>query len=84
MASLGPAAKITTRAVNDLLAKISATGVKPRTVNKYRPVMLAVYNHGCEAIARAVADLVFCLVGISSFGQMFLFLNLPCKLRLAV
>ncbi|HUB72806.1 MAG TPA: site-specific integrase [Solirubrobacteraceae bacterium] len=50
MAALGdhPAAKITTREVNDLLATISASGVKPRTVNKYRAVMLAVYNYGCK------------------------------------
>jgi integrase len=50
MAALGdrPAAKITTRDINDLLAAIGATGVKPRTVNKYRAVMLAVYNYGCK------------------------------------
>ena len=34
--------------MNDLLATISATGAKPRTVNKYRAVMLAVYNYGCK------------------------------------
>ncbi len=41
MAALGdrPAAKITTREIEDLLATVSATGASPRTVNKYRSVI---------------------------------------------
>jgi integrase len=48
MAALGdhPAAKITTREIERLLASISATGASPRTVNKYRSVISAVYGYG--------------------------------------
>ena len=50
MAALGdrPASKITTREVNDVLATISATGASASTVNKYRAVISAVFNHGCK------------------------------------
>jgi integrase len=50
MAALGdrPAAKITTREVNDVLATVSATGASASTVNKYRAVISAVFNHGCK------------------------------------
>ncbi|HTA05761.1 MAG TPA: site-specific integrase, partial [Solirubrobacteraceae bacterium] len=50
MAALGdrPAAKITTREVNDVLAAVSATGASASTVNKYRAVISAVFNHGCK------------------------------------
>ncbi len=50
MAALGdrPAAKITTREIEDLLATISATGTSPRTVNKYRSVIGAVFSYGCR------------------------------------
>ena len=74
MIALGdrPAAKITTREINELLAAISAAPrtkssgerepdgdsrdgtanapptVTPRTVNKYRSVICAVFNHGCK------------------------------------
>jgi integrase len=75
MAALGdrPAAEITTREINELLAAISATPrtkpsggsesrgdlgdrvtsapsstVTPRTVNKYRSVICAVFSHGCK------------------------------------
>ena len=74
MVALGdrPAARITTREVNDLLAAISIaprikssgksgpsddsghaetnarSTVTPRTVNKYRSVICAVFNHGCK------------------------------------
>ena len=51
MAALGdrPAAKITTREVEALLATVSATGVSPRTVNKHRAVISAAFNYGCRA-----------------------------------
>lgn len=50
MAALGdrPAAKITTREINELLSTIGATGVAPRTVNKYRSVIAAAFAHGCK------------------------------------
>jgi fermentation-respiration switch protein FrsA (DUF1100 family) len=48
MAALGdrPAAKITTREVEELLATVSATGASPRTVNKYRNIIAAVFSFG--------------------------------------
>lgn len=51
MAALGdrPAAKITTREINELLSRIGATGVARRTVNKYRSVIAAAFAHGCKA-----------------------------------
>jgi len=50
MAALGdrPASKITTREVNDVLARVSETGASASTVNKYRAVISAVFNHGCK------------------------------------
>ena len=50
MAALGdrPAAKITTREVEDLLATISATGASARTVNKHRAVISAIFNYGAR------------------------------------
>ncbi|HUN78029.1 MAG TPA: site-specific integrase [Solirubrobacteraceae bacterium] len=50
MAALGdrPAAKITTREVEDVLATISETGASPRTVNKHRNVIAAVFGYGCK------------------------------------
>jgi integrase len=50
MAALGdrPAAEITTREVESLLAKVSGTGASPRTVNKYRNVISAVFGYGCK------------------------------------
>jgi integrase len=50
MAALGdrPAAKITTREVEDVLTTVSETGASPRTVNKHRNVIAAVYGYGCK------------------------------------
>ncbi len=50
MTALGdrPAAKITTREIDGLLATVSATGASARTVNKYRSVLSAAFNHGCK------------------------------------
>jgi integrase len=50
MAALGdrPAAKVTTRDVEAMLAAISDTGASPRTVNKYRSVVSAVFSFGCK------------------------------------
>ncbi len=50
MAALGdrPAAQITTREIDELLTTISATGASPRTVNKYRCVIAAAFNHATK------------------------------------
>ncbi len=57
MTALGdrPASKITTREIEELLARISATGVSPRTVNKYRSVIAAAFSYGCKASTFALA-----------------------------
>lgn len=48
MGALGdrPAREVTTREINLLLRKIAATGVSPRTVNKARQLIHAVFNYG--------------------------------------
>ncbi len=51
MRALGdvPASEITARQVNELLREIAATGASDRTVNKYRGMLRAIYNHACRA-----------------------------------
>lgn len=48
MAALGdrPAREVTTREVEDLLRLVSSTGVAPRTVNKVRQLVCAIFNYG--------------------------------------
>jgi integrase len=48
MAALGdrPAREVTTREVEELLRSIASTGVAPRTVNKTRQLVCAVFNYG--------------------------------------
>ena len=48
MATLGdlPAAAITTRQVSALLLAVQGEGVSPRTVNKHRQVLSAIFNYG--------------------------------------
>jgi integrase len=48
MSALGdrPACEITTRAVEDLLRSVASTGVAPRTVNKVRQLVCAIFNYG--------------------------------------
>jgi integrase len=48
MASLGhrPAREITTREIEDLLRSIGSTGAAPRTVNKARQLVSAVFSYG--------------------------------------
>jgi hypothetical protein len=50
MAALGdrPASEITTRDVNQLLADVAATGASPRTVNKHRQLVCAVFSFGWQ------------------------------------
>jgi integrase len=43
-----PAEEVTTRDVNAMLAKLAATGLSPRTVNKSRQLVCAIYNYGCR------------------------------------
>jgi integrase len=48
MAALGdrPASEITTREVNKLLCKVAAGGGSASTVNKYRAVIVSIFNYG--------------------------------------
>lgn len=50
MAALGdrPAREVTTREVEELLRSIASTGVAPRTVNKARQLICAVFNYGAR------------------------------------
>jgi integrase len=43
-----PAEEVATRDVNAMLAKLAATGVAPRTVNKARQLVCAVYGYACR------------------------------------
>ncbi|HEX4115161.1 MAG TPA: site-specific integrase [Solirubrobacteraceae bacterium] len=56
MAALGHrrAAKITTREIEAVLTTISETGASPRTVNKHRNVIAAVFGYGCKASTYAL------------------------------
>ncbi len=51
MAALGdrPAAKVTTREVSAFLRSLDGSGVSPRTVNKYRQMLSAIFNYGRRA-----------------------------------
>lgn len=50
MAAFGhrAAEDVATRDVNELLAKVADTGVSPRTVNKHRQLISAIYGYGCQ------------------------------------
>ena len=50
MAALGdrPASEITTRDIDRLLAEVAATGASPRTVNKHRQLVCAIFSFGCR------------------------------------
>ena len=43
-----PANDITTREINALLAEQAASGVAPRTVNKTRQLVCAIFSHACQ------------------------------------
>jgi integrase len=47
MAALGdrPAAEVTTREINELLSRLAATGVSPRTVNKHRQLICSAFSY---------------------------------------
>jgi integrase len=57
MAALGdrPAAKVTTREVSAFLRELDDSGVSPRTVNKYRQMLSAIFNYGRRADAHSLA-----------------------------
>jgi integrase len=57
MAALGdrPATKITTREIEAVLTTISETGASPRTVNKHRNVIAAVFGYGCKPSTYALS-----------------------------
>jgi integrase len=57
MAALGdrPAREVTTREVEDLLRSVSSTGVAPRTVNKVRQLICAIFNYGLRPSTYALA-----------------------------
>src|SRR5207248_1234167 len=48
MAALGdrPVREMTTREIEDLLRSVSSTGVAPRTVNKVRQLVCAIFGYG--------------------------------------
>lgn len=50
MSALGdrPAAEVSTREINALLSTIAARGLSPRTVNRYRQLVCAIYSYGCR------------------------------------
>lgn len=58
MAALGhrPARDITTREVEDLLRQVAARGVGPRTVNKTRQLLCAIFNYGRRPSTHALPD----------------------------
>jgi integrase len=43
-----PAAEVTTREINEVLADVAAAGASPRTVNKHRQLICAVYSYACR------------------------------------
>jgi integrase len=51
MAALGdtPATKVTTEQVDAVLSAVAATGISPRSVNRYREIMVAVFNFGMKS-----------------------------------
>lgn len=51
MSALGDrgAAGVTTREINRLLDDVAATGASPRTVNKHRQLICAIYNYASQA-----------------------------------
>jgi integrase len=57
MAALGdrPAREVTTREVEDLLRTIAGTGAAPRTVNKARQLVCAIFNYGVRPSTYALA-----------------------------
>jgi integrase len=57
MAALGdrPAADVTTRDINVLLAQVASRRASPRTVNKHRQLVCAIYSYGCQEATFSLA-----------------------------
>jgi integrase len=57
MAALGdrPAAEVTTRDINAVLAQVAGRGASPRTVNKHRQLICASYSYGCQEATFSLA-----------------------------
>ena len=57
MVALGdrPAREVTTREIEELLRSVSSTGVAPRTVNKVRQLICAIFNYGMRPSTYALA-----------------------------
>jgi integrase len=51
-----PAREVTTREVEDLLRSVSSTGVAPRTVNKVRQLVCAIFNYGMRPSTYALPN----------------------------
>jgi integrase len=49
------AVEVTTREINRLLAEVAASGASPRTVNKHRQLVCAIYSYGCKESTFALA-----------------------------
>jgi hypothetical protein len=47
---------VTTREIEDLLRSITSTGVSPRTVNKARQLICAVFNYGMRPSTYGLAS----------------------------
>ena len=51
-----PAAAVTTREIDALLASVARTGVTPRTVNKARAIISAIFNYGMRPSTFELAE----------------------------
>ena len=51
-----PAAAVATREIDALLASVARTGVTPRTVNKARAIISAIFNHGMRPSTCELAE----------------------------
>src|SRR5437588_785071 len=58
METLGdrPAREVTTREIEDLLRSVASTGVAPRTVNKVRQLVCAIFNYGMRPSTYGLAS----------------------------
>jgi integrase len=58
MRALGdrPAAEVTTREINRLLTEVAASGASPRTVNKHRQLICAIFSYGCQQATFGLAQ----------------------------
>lgn len=50
-----PAAEVTTRDIKAMLARVAGRGASPRTVNKHRQLICAIYSYGCQEATFSLA-----------------------------